>query len=139
MGLNMDVVPVLRRALIEEDGIELAVIFGSHASGRATAESDVDLGIRWAKALSLPERNAVLDRLERAVRASVDCIVLDEATPLLRMEIARNGLLLRAPDPAEWPAFCARAMLDWWDFAPYAQRMHRAARARLEANARGAR
>ncbi|MBI3205422.1 MAG: nucleotidyltransferase domain-containing protein [Myxococcales bacterium] len=135
----MDVVSVLRQAMSEEPEIELAVLFGSHASGRATAESDVDLGIRWAEGVTPPERNEVLDRLERAVHASIDATVLDEAPPLLRMEIARSGAVVRAVEPGCWPAFCARAMLDWWDFAPYAKRMHDAARARLEAKARGAR
>ncbi|MSP24893.1 MAG: nucleotidyltransferase domain-containing protein [Myxococcales bacterium] len=133
---NMDVAADLRERMRHEPCVEFVVLFGSHATGRANRASDVDLGVRWTSGTSVTERSALLARLERSVRATVDAIDLDDAPPLLRIEIAKSGVVVVARTPQAWPQFRARAMLDWWDFAPYARAMHQAARARLAAGDR---
>jgi hypothetical protein len=62
----------------------------------------------------------------------VDLVPLDESPPLLRFEIARDGKVLVERKPHAWSDFRARAMLDWWDWAPIARRIHAAAATRLE-------
>lgn len=135
----MDCLPILQRLLAEEPHVELAVLFGSRASGRATSASDVDLGLRFAPDASSAQRQSLSNVLERALGAPLDLIDLDEAPPLLRMELARSGVVVKEAKPGSWTSFRARAMLDWWDFAPYARRIQRAAIARLEGSERGAR
>jgi predicted nucleotidyltransferase len=135
----MDIESVLRDALNGEPAVDMAILFGSYARGQARPGSDVDIGLRWTPGVTHATKNAVLDRIERCARATADAIDVDGAPPLLRMEIARSGKLLAARSPDAWPRFRARAMLDWWDFAPYARLMHEAARVRLEAAVRGAR
>jgi hypothetical protein len=48
-------------------------------------------------------------------------VLLNEAPPLLRFEIARDGQLLLERDPYAWSDFRAHAMIDWWDWAPTAR------------------
>jgi predicted nucleotidyltransferase len=135
----MDLPALLRSTLDGEEGVLLAVLFGSHARGKERPESDLDLGLAWAANVGRNEQNRVLDRIERALRVTVDAIDLDQAPPLLRMEIARTGVVVAARSRDWWTRFQARAMLDWWDFAPYAHRMHDAARARIERSLHGPR
>jgi predicted nucleotidyltransferase len=128
----MDLAAALRSHLDAETAVTLALLFGSRAHGKERAGSDLDLGLASAPEAGRAERNRVLDRIERAVRLTIDMIDLDEAPPLLRMEIARTGVIVAARSPDAWASFRARAMLDWGDFAPYARRMHDAARARVQ-------
>jgi hypothetical protein len=65
----------------------------------------------------------------------VDVIALDNAPSLLRFEVARDGQVLVARAPYLWSDFKARAMVDWWDWAPLARRFHAAAAARLREQA----
>ena len=58
-------------------------------------------------------------------------IYLDEAPPLLRFEIARDGVVLVERRPGFWTDFKAKAMVDWWDWAPTARKIQRAAIQRL--------
>ncbi|HEX2641522.1 MAG TPA: hypothetical protein VHU81_00915, partial [Thermoanaerobaculia bacterium] len=67
----------------------------------------------------------------RALGCTVDVIYMDEAPPLLRFEIARDGLLMVESRPYEWADFKVRAMLDWYDWKPYADRINAAAIRRL--------
>ena len=66
----------------------------------------------------------------------MDIVDLTTAPPLLRLEIARDGHLLHEGRPHAWAGFRARAMLDWWDWAPTARMIHAAAAERLRRQAR---
>jgi predicted nucleotidyltransferase len=97
--------------------VKLTVLFGSTARGQARPRSDVDLGI-LLDPYSPELRFRVEAELGRAAGRSVDVILLDAAPPLLRFEIAREGILLSQSEPHLWTDFKARAMIDWWDWAP---------------------
>lgn len=128
----MTAVEELRPILEATPGVVLAVLFGSHARGTAGAQSDIDLGLRLGA-----EEPGALDRmlaqLERATARTIDVVLLDSAPPLVRFEIARDGVPLVERAPHAWPEFRAQAMLDWWEWAPFAEKFASAALERLRA------
>ena len=75
-------------------------------------------------------------QLARAAGREVDLVDLTSAPPLLRMEIARDGVLLFARPSHLWADFKGQALSDWWDWAPLARRFGAAAMARLGVGAR---
>jgi hypothetical protein len=133
----MTAVEKLTRALEQIPSVRLAVLFGSAAKGTLGSDSDIDVGVSlYRDADSSPTLRV---ELERAVDCQVDLIWLDEAPPLLRFEIAREGRVLVEREPYAWADFRARAMIDWWDWAPTARMMHQVMTARLRQEAgRGA-
>src|SRR5688572_30979463 len=116
----MDMLERLKHQAAAWPELKLAVLFGSTARGQARPKSDVDLGI-LLDPYSPELRFRVEAELGRAAGCAVDVILLDGAPPLLRFEIAREGVLLFQREDHLWTAFKARAMVDWWDWAP----MHR--------------
>ncbi len=123
----------LGRVLERVPAVRLAVLFGSAANGTARPDSDLDVGV-----LLDPDDDglpALRVDLERAAGRVVDLVSLRETSPLLRFEIARDGRLLTARDPGAWAHFRARAMIDWWDWAPTASIMRHAMRVRLDEEA----
>ena len=113
-----------------EPEIRLAVLFGSGSRGELKPESDLDVGVLGA----CSERLSALETaVARATGRRTEIVALETAPPLLRFEIARDGRLLLERVPHEWSDFRARAMVDWWDWAPTARLFHRAAAARLRA------
>lgn len=114
----------LREALAGQPEVELAVLFGSTARGSDGAHSDLDLGLRLDPATPAARREAA-DAAVRAAGREVDVTDLDSAPPLLRFQIARDGVLLVEREPHAWTRFKARAMVDWWDWAPTARRLHK--------------
>jgi predicted nucleotidyltransferase len=120
----------MAEALNGVDGVRLGVLFGSHARHVARPDSDVDLALRLDD--DSAERRRVV---ERTIRRSlpdrrIDFVYLDDAPPQLRFEMARSGRVLIERVPYSWADFCAKAMMDWWDWAPTARLIHRAAAAR---------
>lgn len=125
----MSEVEKLKRLLEDTSDVRLAVLFGSAAKRALRRGSDIDLGLSLeAGALLTPSLSAALDR---AAGRPVDVVLLDDAAPLLRFEIARDGLVLVQRDRHGWADFRARAMIDWWDWAPTARMMHEVMAARL--------
>lgn len=113
----MEMLERLKRQAAMWPELKLAVVFGSTARGQARPKSDVDLGVLLDP--YRPElRFQVEAELGRAAGRPVDVILLDDAPPLLRFEIAREGVLLFECEGHRWTDFKARAMVDWWDWAP---------------------
>jgi predicted nucleotidyltransferase len=126
----MDLLDRLRERAASLPELKLAVLFGSTARGQARKGSDVDLGLLVAPD-TRETRLKVLIELERAAGREVDPVFLNEAPPLLRFEISRDGVVLLEREEGLWIGFRARAMADWWDWAPYAKRIEEAAIRRL--------
>ena len=118
-------------ALESWPGVRLAVLFGSAARGESGPDSDLDVGVLFEAGR---EGAAALEvALARASERRLDLVGLDTAPPLLRFEIARDGRVLVERTPHAWADFRARAMTDWWDWAPTARLLHAAAASRLRA------
>ena len=123
----------LTRVLSETTGVRLAVLFGSAARRTDGSGSDIDIGVSMEAGADPPLALGVA--LERAAGVPVDLVWLDNAPPLLRFEIARDGLVLIEREAYAWAEFRAHAMIDWWDWAPTARMMHNVMIARLREEA----
>ena len=110
-------------------GVALAVVFGSMARPGSPNARDLDIAVLTDADLELPPLLGVA--IERAARRVVDLVHLNTAPPLLRFEIARDGVVVFERRSHTWADFRRRAMVDWWDWAPLARRMHGAAAASL--------
>jgi uncharacterized protein len=131
----MDLVDRLRSRIAALPAVRLAVLFGSAARGEAGPRSDVDLGVLLDPDTS-DLRLQVGAELGRAAEREVDVIFLDSAPPLLRFEISRDGVLLFEKEDGLWTDFKVRAMVDWWDWAPYSRMFTAAAVRRLREKVR---
>src|SRR5215217_7290197 len=106
----MSLEDLLRQSAASLPEVRLAVLFGSTARGTAGPRSDVDLGVLLDP--DTPDaRLRVEVELGRAVGdRSVDLIFLKEAPPLLRFEIAKEGVVLHQDQDGLWTDFKTRAM-----------------------------
>jgi len=130
----MKVLEKLRTELQRFPEVRIAAAFGSVARGDERPGSDVDVGL-----LMDPDSPELRSRIEadlgRAVGREIDLAYLDAAPPLLRFEIASDGVLLVARDRNDWVDFRAQAMIDWWDWAPTARMINDAVIRRLREKA----
>jgi predicted nucleotidyltransferase len=113
----------ISKTLARHDNIELAAVFGSTARQERGTSSDVDIALLLTDG-DTGARSALEADIGRAAGYEVDIVYLDKAPPHLRFEIAKDGLLLVERNPYGWADFCARAMLDWWDWQPWARAIH---------------
>jgi len=125
----------LRVALAAEPDLQLVVLFGSASVGRARGSSDLDVAILPTNGRDGQARDfddlSLQTRLTLAARREVDLVRIDEASTLLKWEIAKAGVALLEARPGEMARFRARATSEYIDFLPSFQHHAEVFRRRL--------
>lgn len=128
-----DLAGELRAVLTKDLRVDCAWLFGSVARGQSGPLSDVDVAVLLDPAITPQDRVAVaaalVEELERRC-CRMDLVLLEEASPLLRHRVFRDGVLLLERDARRRVAFEARAIQEYLDFQPLAAIYDRALIAR---------
>ena len=109
--------------------LDLIVLFGSHAKGRARRGSDVDIAVRarkrrWGDAdWELGLMSDLTAALESA--DEVDVAFLNGADPILLFEVACDGVPLFEAEPAGFAQFCSYAARRYEDNRKWFERRRR--------------
>jgi predicted nucleotidyltransferase len=102
MLADTQIVAVLREAI---PGLIAVYRFGSTASGRTHAASDVDLAVLATAPLAATARFDLQERLAARLHRDVDLVDLRAASTVMRMQVVSTGTLLAAIDPAAQEQF----------------------------------
>jgi len=109
--------------------LDLIVLFGSRAKGRARKGSDVDVAVRarrrrWGDAdWELGLASDLASALESG--GEVDVAFLNGADPVLLFEVASDGIPLFEAEPAGFAQFCSYAARRYEDNRKWFERRRR--------------
>lgn len=113
----------LRAFLAGQPALELAILVGSRADGRAREGSDWDIAIQWPNGLSLFDTLARSETLRRDLAAVlgvtedfIDLIDLPNARLAMRAAVAEDGVPLQGEDSLAWNRFLARTWRELEDY-----------------------
>ncbi|MFZ5592658.1 MAG: type VII toxin-antitoxin system MntA family adenylyltransferase antitoxin [Pseudomonadota bacterium] len=113
----------LRNLFAQQANIELALLIGSRAVGRAREDSDWDFAVQWRR--DIPWENALeytetlradLARLLQTTQDQIDMVDIPAARLAMRAVIAEEGLLLKGENTLPWSHFLLRTWRDLEDF-----------------------
>ncbi len=117
-------IAAVKRLLAGYEALELAVVFGSHASATPRPDSDLDIAISFGRALTAEERIRIIEDLAVATGRAIDLVDLTRAgEPLLGQIVTRGRLILG--EPAAFARLLARHLVDEADFLPIRDRILR--------------
>jgi predicted nucleotidyltransferase len=127
--LGRDVAAALER---RSDGLLSAYVFGSHASGRAHRDSDLDVAVlldrdRFVTAIDrFEERVRLTTQLQAALRfGAVDVVVLNDAPPQLARAVLLDGHRVFCADAQRDHAFRRVTLSRAADLVPFLRRVRR--------------
>ncbi len=123
------ILDTLKRYFASRDDVAVAFLFGSHAKGKATRRSDVDVAAYFAGAHDLTRVNGVTGELEALLHKDVDLIVLNEANASLAWAALR-GIPLVVRDQAFYLQYMLDVSREAEDFSELLYDMWRLRRAR---------
>jgi hypothetical protein len=131
--LSDEIADRLRAVFAARAAVRGAYVFGSVATERTWAESDLDLGIvvdetAWDPSDKVP---LIGECMDAARRDWVDLVVLNEAPLVLQFEAVRPNVILYAADDFDAAAFTSKIARMYWDFQPYLRRQRKAYKRRL--------
>lgn len=90
---NSDIEKKLAGFLSDYPEIAFAYLFGSQATGKATMKSDVDIALFFNENQQ-PDMDQLLqieDRITSLLKQEIDILVLNNATPVIRMQVLKKG------------------------------------------------
>ena len=99
---------------LQQEDFLLVFLFGSFARGSTTDESDVDVAIMFEKVPDFYEVNDIKDKLWRSVRREVDILILNTASPIIKMQVLRYGLLVKR-DKRAYNDFFVSTLKQYYD------------------------
>ncbi|MCE7869212.1 nucleotidyltransferase domain-containing protein [bacterium CPR1] len=120
----------LRAQLESLPWVSFGYLFGSTARGEARADSDVDLAVALASGAPEDAFWQLLQRLD-AADDRLHLLILDDAPPLLRQRVFRDGRLLFERNHNERLAFQVRSIREYCDLVPWYELHYQATRQRL--------
>jgi hypothetical protein len=95
--------------------LELAILIGSRATGKADSGSDWDIAIQWPRDMSFFEQLAASEKLRKDISSflniseqAIDLIDLPTARLAMRAVIAEEGIALKGGDSLAWHRFLQR-------------------------------
>jgi predicted nucleotidyltransferase len=137
-----DLAATLTSVLKDQPGLTFAVLYGSHAAGRATPVSDIDVAVYVGEAGDFLATAGALDEamtqatgsgpLGRFPGTRVDVVDLREQPAPVYYEILASGQLLFTTDDAFFKEEKLRVMREYLDFRPTYERVLEAMDQRLE-------
>jgi predicted nucleotidyltransferase len=90
-------------------GLDALWLFGSLATGMARSSSDVDLAALFRRRPSVSELLEARGEIGTLLARDVDLVDLERASPILAMQVLRQGRLLVDVNPARRQRFVAHA------------------------------
>lgn len=116
------------RGVLDRDQVAAAYLFGSQSRGNPGPLSDVDVAVWTSPDLDARERFQLRLQLASAAEQAlggqtVDLVVLDDASPLLRHRAWRDGELLLDRDPRTRVRDEARTLVEYLDTKPLRAQM----------------
>lgn len=111
-----------------DERIIVAYLFGSKARGSHTPESDTDIAVLLSEA---PEEMLeyyldLADRISKAMVESVDLVILNNASPILKHQVIKHGKLLYSRDLTSRVEFEAKSEKEYLDFKRRRERYDKA-------------
>jgi len=97
------------------------VLFGSVARDEADMSSDLDVAVRYAKALDAEQKLTLIEALADVSGRPIDLIDLRVAGPIVAREALTSGKRIFGTDEI-WASQTARTLVDYADFAPLIER-----------------
>ena len=100
--------------------VKLVILFGSFASGKNKADSDLDIAVLGLNTISFSEQVKLANEFAQIFQKDVDLTAINGANPLLSFQISKNAVLLFGSQ-REFMKFKLYAFHVFNDYAPFFQ------------------
>lgn len=118
----MDLNNRIRQVLEQHGSIAMAILFGSLAGARATAQSDLDLAVLMGVPLSAETKMILIGELSQVIGRPIDLVDLRVVGEPLLGQILKHGVRLFGSD-IDYAGLLKRHLFEEADFMPYRRRI----------------
>jgi len=110
-GMKKKIISLLSR----RNDIRFAFIFGSFVSQQMTSSSDLDIALFFKDIINFNEINELREELTVALRKEIDIVMLNTASPIIRMQVLKKGILIINNEPKSYNEFFVKTVNEYDD------------------------
>ena len=110
-----DIVTRLNKCLSKHNDIAFAFLFGSSVHDQSSVFSDVDIAIYFAGTTDFYRINNLREELSALLGKEIDIVVLNNASPILRMQVLKKGRLIVDLNRRLYHAFFSNTVKEYDD------------------------
>jgi uncharacterized protein len=110
-----DMIIKLKNYLSLQNDIVLVFIFGSFVRREITFHSDVDIAISFIGTVDFYRINDLKEDISGMLGMDADIVVLNSASPIIRMQVLKKGTLLINKDRRAYNEFFVRTINEYDD------------------------
>ncbi|RKX46639.1 MAG: hypothetical protein DRP64_02935 [Verrucomicrobia bacterium] len=112
----------ITKELCADAGLEVVIVHGSQVSGKARADSDVDIAVLYDTPISLEQRFSLLTRLENVLGKPVDLVDLFSLHGTILKKVLTTGKVLLGRGSVKYVQLLRRMVFNQEDMMPYYNR-----------------
>lgn len=116
------IIAQVKKILGEESDLKLAILYGSAATGKMRADSDVDIALLLDHPLGAERKMELLSRLERELQRDVDLVDLFALSGTILKQVLSKGRVLVQTQPEALTGLIQRMIYNQADMMPYVSR-----------------
>jgi len=110
-----DMVKKLEKSLSVHSDIVLVFIFGSFVKGDITSFSDLDVAIFFTGIVDFYRINDLREDISEMLGVEADIVVLNNASPVIKMQVLKKGTLLINKDQRTYNEFFVNTVKEYDD------------------------
>ncbi len=120
--MKLDIDAQIKEVLQSFPQLNLAILFGSIASGRQKPDSDLDIAVAADQPMNVQEKMAMISALAGCTGRPVDLVDLKVVAEPLLGQILRHGRRIMGTDTL-YGELISRHLFEQADFMPYRSRL----------------
>lgn len=113
----------IKRTLSQFPDIEIAILYGSVASGIHSKKSDVDIAVLKKCPLNYDERISLITALSRDLKREVDILDLNSAGNFILKKVLTGGKVIINRNQEKYESLIKKMIYYTEDFLPYQRRI----------------
>ena len=110
-----DMVKKLKETLTMHSDIVFVFLFGSFVRGDITSFSDLDIAIYFTGTVDFYRINDLREDISEMLGIEVDIVVLNTASPVIKMQVLKKGTLLINKDQRAYNEFFVNTVKEYDD------------------------
>ena len=123
-SIIQDILNQIKQLVSTDDNILLVFLFGSIVNGIFNEESDIDLGVYYKQIPNTIEYFEMKEDYSEKLKREVDIVVLNITDPIIRMQVLKNGLVVKK-DTYTYNDFFVRTLNEYDDLKYYRQEIEK--------------
>ncbi len=110
-----DIAATLKEYFKYKEDVLLVFIFGSAINDRLTKESDIDIAVLFKRMPDFKEILHLKDDLSELIKRETDIVILNNSSPVIRMQVLKNGVMVINKNSAVYNDFFVRTVKEYDD------------------------